>query len=983
MNNNIEFINHTTYGNGFLKVDDLLSQNFVQEHKVVSVTDYYTLAALPELFEKAEKIGVKVVAGLSLIVSAGGESGDVILLAKNKNGLSSLNKIIKDLPPRRPSDEYPVLTIDDLKKYSDNVVLVFGSKNTILGKTLLSSDKSKAQDLISEFKGIYGERILCNIEFPEPEGDYNKYLFNNICKPYEIDYMLTNDNRVSSKHEIPLLNHKLFSDSGYKDKSYTEIDSLVKNSVFKTKDEYLSYSPKIMNLFNKNKEISDNFESYSIFKDPELVRFKGGYSIRDRINKEWPIFSKGLKDSGKADLVKSYRDRISEELSIIEKMGFEDYFLVLDDIYKFAKDSGLGYGLRGSAVGSLVLHVLGMTNTDPIENGLLFERFLNEGRNELPDVDFEVDDVKKVNAYIISKYGNDNVAFVPGYTTVRTAKSAIDRTIDALSRSPSSSSGVKWDEVRSLIFKTGDYGLTRNDLSSELKSEKNNRLVALSKTNKLVKYVLTAALKYEAQITNRSQKMSGVVIANHPIVEDVSLTKMVGAESKFGGITPYFMESSKAYVQKMGFVKMDVLPNNILGNTLKLFKDLNIKGFDYYSWASYDDPNVFKLFCDGHTESLNQFQELARKKAIQLQPKSFSDIIALMALIRPGIDPAEQEEYLNRRSGAKQYAYDHPILEGILKDTCGVILFEEQIMHIAKNFGGLSPSDADRVRTSLKKGNLESFDALKNKFVEGAKAQSIDERLAQKIFGDLRSKAGKYYFNKSHTAEYADLCYKQAWAKYYYPAEYFSAFVTKDDKKSLELADKLISEMKERGLVFISPDINRSDMSSTTVNVIDKDDKPVTGIDFGLDLVVKDKKLLDAILEERNARGYFEDAISFVRRVYSRYSSGSLVSAKSDQAFDNDFLLSFGNLAITGGLNSLFDESFKNLDLRKALFDNKESILKMAKAIYQDIEFDLPIKKLAKEDVFDLSEFERSFYRGYSLIEDNSKTSTNRKVRNK
>ncbi|RMD57776.1 MAG: DNA polymerase III subunit alpha, partial [Nitrospirae bacterium] len=593
-----------------------------------------------------------------------------------------------------------------------------------------------------------------------------------------------------------------------------------------------------------------------------------GYTVEEYLRK---IVEDGFKKKIGEDPPDIYKDRLEKELRIIEEMGFSSYFLVVWDFIRYArsKDIPVGPG-RGSAAGSLVAYCLDITEIDPIKYNLLFERFLNPERISMPDidVDFCKDRRSEVIDYVSQKYGKDRVAQIITFGTMQ-AKGVI-RDVGRALNIPY----AVVDKVAKLVPST---------LGIHLKDALNRepKLMELYESDEKIKELIDIALRLEGLTRHVSTHAAGVVISNRPLNDIVPLYKAPNDEVIS---TQYSMES----IESLGLLKFDFLGLKTLTVINKAEHFIN-KRKDSISTFSVkniplDDRDTYALLSSGKTNGVFQLESSGMKElVIRVKPEVFEDIIALLALYRPGpLGEGMHEEYIKRKKGLSPITYEHPILEEILKDTYGIILYQEQVMQIANKMAGFTMGQADILRKAMGKKKAEVMEELKSKFIEGAKKNKILEKKAEKIF-DLMASFAKYGFNKSHSAAYALITYQTAYLKAHYPVEYMAALLSSEMDDTDKIM-KYINECHNMGIDILPPDINVSDYEFKVSN---------NAIRFGLGAIKGvGSAAIESIISARED-GPFRDMFDFCSRVDTRKVNKKVV----ESLIKAGALYSFGNRA--------------------------------------------------------------------------------------
>lgn len=565
-------------------------------------------------------------------------------------------------------------------------------------------------------------------------------------------------------------------------------------------------------------------------------------------------------------------DRLEYELGVINQTGFSSYFLIVQDFVNYAKGIGIQVGPgRGSAAGSLVAYLLKITNVDPLAYDLLFERFLNPERISMPDIDLDFADDRRaeVLAYVEKKYGRDHVAQIITFGTLA-ARMAVRDSGRAL--------GFPYaypDKISKMIpmFRSLSEALEE---VPEMKQMYNNEIDA--------KRIIDAAKKLEGVARHASVHACGVVISKEPLTEylPLQLGEKKGSKNEQGIVTQYSLHP----VEDIGLLKIDFLGLKnltIIQNTLNIIR--RTKGVDIkLDDLTFDDPASYKLFQEGHTTGVFQFESQGMKRYLkQLKPTELEDLIAMVALYRPG--PMEQiPAYIDNKKNPDRVAYVHPKLEPILRKTNGVGIYQEQIMQIARDLAGFTLGEADVLRKAMGKKIKELLAEQREKFVTGCLNNGVDKATATKIFEFIEPFAG-YGFNRSHAACYAIVGYQTAYLKANYPAEFMAALLTSDKHDTDRIAIE-VEETRQMGINVLSPDVNTSFADFTVVP--DPEDASHEAIRFGLSAIKNvGEHIISEIIKEREANGVFTDLTDFLFRIVSKdVNRKSLESLAKSGAFD-------------------------------------------------------------------------------------------------
>jgi len=536
-------------------------------------------------------------------------------------------------------------------------------------------------------------------------------------------------------------------------------------------------------------------------------------------------------------------DRLRHELQVIEKMGFAGYFLVVWDFIRYAKEQGIAVGPgRGSSAGSLVAYALGITNIDPIRYGLLFERFLNPERISMPDMDIDFADDRRdeVIKYVAHKYGSENVAQIITFGTLG-AKAAIRDVGRVL--------GMPYNEVDRIAKLVPAFPL--NIALDDALSQSPALAEAIRSRQELAE-LWEIAQSLEGLTRHASKHAAGVVISDEPLMEHVPLYK---DPKRNEVVTGYAMGP----IEKIGLLKMDFLglrTLTVLANTARLVAESKGVTVDLDS-IPFDDPKTYQLLSEGKTFGVFQLESAGMREALKnLRPERLEDIIAMVALYRPG--PMDLiPEFINRKHGRAKITYDHPLMEKYLKDTYGIMVYQESVMQIASEMAGFTMGEADILRRAMGKKDRELMGRQRAKFIEGAKARGVPDKKAEKIF-DLMEKFAGYGFNASHATAYAVVAYQTAYFKANHPVEFMAALLTSEMGDTDKIV-KHIEECRAMGIRVLPPDVNLSGIQFSVVGET---------IRFGLAAIKNvGEAAIQSILTTRETKGRFVSLTDFCARV--------------------------------------------------------------------------------------------------------------------
>ena len=832
--------------------------------EALALTDHGNMFGVIEFYQIAIKHGIKPILGCEIYVSPGsrfekktvvGTEGayHLTLLVKNRTGYFNLIKLVS-LGHLEGFYYKPRVDKELLSKYNEGLIALSGCLKGEIAAHANRGEMKKAIQSAEEYQKIFDDRRFF-IEM-QNNGVENQLLVNDrlleIGHQLSLPVVATNDchylHRKDAKaHEILICiqtgktlqdsDRMKFSSDEFYFKSPQEMGDLFQNT-----PEAISHTLEIAEQCN----LELRFEEKHI---PRIV-VPSGESLDSYLEKlsrmglEKKLISHQEEIGFKERSVK-YFARLEEELNIIESMGYSGYFLIVADFIHFAKNRGIPVGPgRGSAAGSLVAYALNITDLDPIEYDLIFERFLNPGRkSSMPDVDvdFCMEGRDEIIQYVTDKYGKENVAQIITFGKMQAR--AVIRDVGRVMDLPY----AEVDRIAKLI-----PSIPLN-ISLDQALNQEPQLKELIKKDPRVESLFTIAKSLEGLTRHASTHAAGVVISNKSLMEYLPLYRGQNGEL----MTQYPMKE----VETIGLVKFDFLglkTLTVVNHAIQLIeKNHGVK--IELSQIPLDDPKVFELLGLGSTLGTFQLESSGmRDLLIKLKPENFKEIIALVALYRPGpLKSGMVDEYIKRKHGQETIRYDLPELKEILIDTYGVIVYQEQVMRIASSLSHFSLEDADILRRAMSKKDPKEMEMQKEKFLVGAKKNRINQAKAEKIF-DLMAKFAEYGFNKSHSAAYALIAYRTAYLKAHYPLEFMAALLTSEVQNADKIL-KYIAECREMEIKILPPDINESDKNFTVVG---------NQIRFGLAAVKNvGDAAIDAIMMERGEKGKFKSLFDFCYRV--------------------------------------------------------------------------------------------------------------------
>ena len=770
---------HSAYDllNSTIKYTELFSKLKKDGQDAVVITDP-TLYGAIKAYKIAKKFDVNLVHGLEIKLGYGISFLKFNILCKNMEMFYRLLEISTMIENKV---EWSIeKLVEELKKSKEDFVII------VIDELRDSMEFSYLNDVLKGFDFYFG----FNEKF---DASLYQYYENVVyTKP---SFYLNND-----QYQQVIVSRAIRDNAKL---NITELTTTTGSNFVRTQEDF-------KNLLNVDNPLLKSMLEKALVKQAEIIdkcrynlEFKGYHLPKYKYGKDEDVFQnfssrdylrylvqKGAKEKllGK-DLYK-YKKRYEYELKIIDEMGFNDYFLIVYDFVKYAKSNGILVGTgRGSAAGSLVCYLLNITEADPLEYNLLFERFLNKERISMPDIDIDFQDTRRdeVIKYVEEKYGEDKVAQIITFTTFQSKSAARE-----------SARILQFDD-NALKFISSNISSTRTLKECYESSEPLRNFVNESTINRRW---FSIALSLESLPKNPSVHAAGVVISdNNPLVKYAPL-----AESN---MTKYLTQWTMDDVESVGLLKIDFLGIRYLtmvSSIVEQIKKENPK-FDITK-INYKDQKVYNLFAEGRTEGIFQFESSGMKEKLRLlKPTEFNDIVAMNALYRPG-PMAQIETYIRRKHGEEKVNYPHPNLEKILKDTYGVIVYQEQIMLIAVNFAHMSLNEADNMRRAVSKKKKEDLEYYGRIFIEKSVAAGYDRNVAKSLF-DLIVTFANYGFNKSHAVVYSMLAYRLAYLKVYY-TKYFMTALLNNVISSEKKINEYKQELNNLGIKLVKPDVNVS-----------------------------------------------------------------------------------------------------------------------------------------------------------------------------
>ncbi|HQV40573.1 MAG: DNA polymerase III subunit alpha [Moraxellaceae bacterium] len=856
-----------------IRIDKLVDAAVKAETPSVAVSDLMNLYGLVKFYNAAQGKGIKPVFGSDLIVREGDLVYEITALVMNEKGYSNLINIVSDAYINGQEMGDPFVSRQQLAACHEGLIVLVGKRSNV-GLALLGSDLQVANDSLADWMRIFPQRVYLELVRTGRDGEEDfLHAAMELGDALQCPVVATNDVRFLYQedfeaHEVRVcIAQSYVLDDSRRPREYTS-------------EQYLKTSEQMIELFSDIPEAIENTVEIARrctlditlgknylpdYPVPEGMTI-GNYLIQHS-HECLELRFQDILDSSAPDYAerrKTYTDRLDFELGVINQMGFAGYFLIVMDFIRWAKENGVPVGPgRGSGAGSLVAYALKITDIDPIPYDLLFERFLNPERVSMPDfdVDFCMEGRDRVIEYVANNYGREAVSQIITFGTM--AAKAVVRDV---ARVQSKSYGLA-DRISKLIPFTPGISL-REAREQEPQLDELLTNTAMSDHEDALE-IWEMALKLEGITRGVGKHAGGVLIAPGKLTDFTA----VFCDEEGRWVSQY----DKDDVEKVGLVKFDFLGLRTLTIIDWALKDINAKrarrGEDALDIMALplNDRASYKLLEEGRTTAVFQLESRGMKELLKkLQPNTFEDLIALVALYRPGpLESGMVDDFINRKHGRAPVAYpdaqyQHECLEPILKPTYGVIVYQEQVMQIAQAMAGYSLGGADMLRRAMGKKKPEEMAKERVKFMAGAEVQKIDVDLAGHIF-DLMEKFAGYGFNKSHSAAYALVSYQTAWLKVHYPAEFMAAVLSSE----MHNTDKIVTfieECREMKLKISPPDVNLSRYKFVTTDE--------GTIIYGLGAIKGvGEGPIDNVVQSREVDGSYKDLFDFCRRVDLRKSN--------------------------------------------------------------------------------------------------------------
>ena len=902
---------HTAYSlsSSTVDIDKLIKLAKKNKIKNLAITDHINVFAAIKFYQKCVDSKIKPIIGCQIPVKnifKKNIQSNIILLCQNLAGYKNLIMLLSEIHVSKKQNETAAATIEILKNYSEGLILLTGGRNGLLGKSILLNEDNNIDIFMKKLSNYFPSRVYVEIDRTSRESEeiYNNKLLL-IAEKYKLPIVATNDVLFLEKsdfdsHEVRVcINKKIKLEDRQNQIDFNE------NQYFKSEIELKELFKDIPDAIDNISEIVKRCNFHIDTKTYHLPKFNtpDNSSVEEYFDNIVKVGLQNIFDKKSITNRDVYETRLADEINVIKKMGFMSYFLIVHEFIAWAKNNMIPVGPgRGSGAGSLVAYALDITSVNPIEYNLLFERFLNIERTSMPDfdIDFCMINRQRVIEHITKLYGEKKVSQIITYGSL--SARAVIRDVGRVLGMPY----TFVDRIAKLI--PFGVGITIDDA---LKQKKD--LKSAYDSNEEIKNLIDTSKNLEGLPRNVGKHAAGIVVAPGDIHEHIPLYRIEESDEI---VTQY----DKDDIEKLGLVKFDILglrTLSIIDRTIKTIKKTYVDTNIDHENILLNDPKVFDLLQKKLTTGVFQLESPGMKRYMgRLKPDCFDDIVALLALYRPGpLGTNMVDDFISNKHG-KKIDYEHPLLESILSSTYGLILYQEQVMEISRSLANYSLGEADLLRRAMGKKKKKEMEVHRQKFIEGASKKGNNLSVANSVFSKMEKFAG-YGFNKSHSVAYAFISYQTAFLKTYYTSEFLAAALASD----MDNTDKVISLIdatKEMEITILQPNINVSDF-----NFISNDKKNIL---FGLGAVKGvGQNAASHIIDERQKSGDFKNLFDFCERVsLNIVNIGTIESLIYSGAFDifNECRLTQKNLLEKAMSYGHHKQSSKSSG-QQELFENK------------------------------------------------------------
>ncbi len=854
---------HSEYSiaDSLLRVEETVNRAAELGMPAIALTELHNLFSVVKFYRAAEEAGIKPIIGAELTIADDTSlphRGRMVMLCQDINGYHNLCHLITESYVNGQVNGIPTVNTSWLYDYSDGLIAICSARHGDVTSALRHGNIQFARESISYWKNLFSDRYVLEAVRNNQEDDILVEQSLRLAQEFDVPVIASNDVRFMHQEDYDAHEVRVCIQQGRSLADPRRIREYNESQYLRSPDEMCELFSDYPELVDNTIRIAERCNLVLELDKPNMPDYPvpEGYDQDSLLVEE---AYKGLQERviaraqlrhGEIDETR-YQSRLQRELDVVTSMGFSGYFLIVADFIKWAKSENIPVGPgRGSGAGSLVAYALGITALDPLDYDLLFERFLNPERVSLPDfdIDFCMERRDEVITYVAKRYGRNQVSQIITYGSM--AAKAVVRDVG---RALGHAYGYV-DQIAKLI--PFEIGMT---LGKALQEEP--ALKERYDSEEDVTILIDLALKLEGLCRNAGRHAGGVVIAPKPLIEYMPLYAEQGSEST---VTQFDMGD----VEAIGLVKFDFLGLRTLTIIEWAVRDINtrrsLKGEEPLDITTIplDDKSTFELTQRTDTMAVFQLESEGMRKLIKrLQPDNFEDMVALVALFRPGpLQSGMVDDFVDRKHGRAKIHYPHPALEPILKPTYGVILYQEQVMQIAQTLAGYTLGAADLLRRAMGKKKPEEMAKQRDIFVSGAIDNNVDRDTAVYIF-DLMEKFAGYGFNKSHSAAYALVAYQTAWLKAHYPAAFMAA-VLSSDMDNTDKVVQLCEELRRMNLELLPPNVNQSLYEFSVAND--------SSVRYGLGAVRGvGRNAVESIIEERK-QGSFSDLFDFCKRCDSR-----------------------------------------------------------------------------------------------------------------
>jgi len=832
---------HSEYSllDGYSNIDQLVKKATQLGMPALAMTDHGSMFGVIDFYKAAKKYGIKPLIGIEAYLAANDmrsrdpqldkKSSHLLLIAENDIGYKNLLQLAS-AAQLEGFYYYPRVDHECLANYADGLICTSGCISAEIPRAIQSGRLDEAQRMMNWYFDVFGkDRFFLELQDHSIKQleEVNKALIE-LGRKYNARFVATNDVHYINKDDAQYQDLLLAIQTGCLLSDPNRMKMTDPSYYLRSADEMTALFSEIPESISNTLLISERCEVNLDFSEYHLPHFDvpEGYTTQSYlVNLCEAGIKKRYKDRSSGDEI---QNRLNYELNIIHEMGFDPYFLIVWDLCRYARENGIWYNARGSAAGSIVAYALEITLVDPIEHGLIFERFLNPGRISMPDIDLDFPDDRRSEMleYTANKYGNDKVAQIITFGTMG-ARASI-RDVGRVMDIPL----TEVDKVAKLIPSISGQTMTIENAMNSVPE-----LTTLYNGAEYYKRLIDTAMKMEGVVRSVGTHAAGVIIADKALVEYIPLHRPTGSsttDSPVRTVTQFAM----SVLDELGLLKVDFLglaTLTIMTRACEMIQERHGVRF-HLGNIPVDDPQVYELLGRGETAGVFQFEGLGmRRWLMEMKPKKLANAIAMVALFRPG--PMDFiPGYIRRMHGDEEIAFKHPLLESIFAETYGYPVYQEQLMFAVMELAGYDASDADDLRKAISKKIRDRLQEHEQKFISGAVRNGISAEIATEIFKDWEEFA-RYGFNKSHAVDYAVIAVQTAYLKNYYPIEYMTAVLSVNKNDTAKVA-MYVADCRRNRILVEPPDVNSSGWDFTIEDRLsDRDQGKYSVIRFGLGAV--------------------------------------------------------------------------------------------------------------------------------------------------